>query len=592
MQTEINEPKEGDYLSVKQDGEDWPILICDEEMVQTFFTRSPRPGNARQADGTWGKEYKAGGPSISDRRFPAIFLGTLKVIWVPLKGLEPIDIDMGRAIRDSTSNPLLAKAWMEYISQYRGDKIVEWKCINHWKARLHAQRLDKTTPGGVKKEGLTAGKMPEGRKRKGTPKFRYPPEYRNEESDDEESDDLFLKGNTAGPKIKRESNNSISSEEMDALYGDPDPVYPRSSQSSKRSKLDLSGRFSMRPSTPLRASSGRLATPMPSTARHGTPFRSTNQKIGINDPNTVMIYVDNPHKMFKVRRSGLDASPLLSKFLTHHPENGWYIMSPMLSSLDANDFQPVGEYIDRREYQPNILDEGTIHVRLEGYLDPEMLRHEIVRCGTIYLVAQKLEMPGLQDLAFRKLKALASHYQALEILTVIELLFQIGSPEVRQYLTQHVADHYWNLILAETERMVETMRANVDLAKAVFGKLSGQDDKVKMEEIVKEEGKEEAADETKGGGTGGKIEDPSEEGEVDGMNNKAKVDGADEEGSLVEEKKEEAGNQTNKKEKTDETINQTEEEMVKTALRQSDEGQTEVDWVELVQKQSDLFEAF
>lgn len=309
-------------------------------------------------------------------------------------------------------------------------------------------------------------------------------------------------------------------------------------------------------------------------------------------PNTVMIYVDNPHKMFKVRRSGLDASPLLSNFLTHHPENGWYIMSPMLSSLDANDFQPIGEYIDRREYQPNILDEGTIHVRLEGYLDPEMLRHEIVRCGTIYLVAQKLEMPGLQDLAFRKLKALASHYQALEILTVIELLFQIGSPEVRQYLTQHVADHYWNLILAETERMVETMRANVDLAKAVFGKLSGQDDKVKMEDIVKEEGKEEAADETKGGGTRGKIEDPSEEGEVDGMNNKAKVDGADEEGSMVEEKKEEAGNQTNKKEKTDETINQTEEEMVKKALRQSDEGQTEVDWVELVQKQSDLFEAF
>lgn len=79
MQIEINEPKEGDYLSVKQDGEDWPILICDEEMVQTFFTRSPRPGNARQADGTWGKEYKAGGPSISDRRFPAIFLGTLKL---------------------------------------------------------------------------------------------------------------------------------------------------------------------------------------------------------------------------------------------------------------------------------------------------------------------------------------------------------------------------------------------------------------------------------------------------------------------------------------------------------------------------------
>lgn len=77
MQNEINEPREGDYLSSKKDGEDWPIVICDEEMIQTFFTRSPRPGNARQADGTWEKDYKAGGFSISDRRFPALYLGTL-----------------------------------------------------------------------------------------------------------------------------------------------------------------------------------------------------------------------------------------------------------------------------------------------------------------------------------------------------------------------------------------------------------------------------------------------------------------------------------------------------------------------------------
>ena len=79
MQFGINEPKEGDYLSIKQDEEDWPIVICDEEMIQTFFTRSPRPGSARQADGTWGKDYKTGGFSISERCFPAIYLGTLKL---------------------------------------------------------------------------------------------------------------------------------------------------------------------------------------------------------------------------------------------------------------------------------------------------------------------------------------------------------------------------------------------------------------------------------------------------------------------------------------------------------------------------------
>ena len=79
MQTEINEPREGDYYSVKKDGEDWPVVICDEEVIQTFFTRSPRPESARQADGTWGGSYKAGGTSISHRRFPALNLGTLEL---------------------------------------------------------------------------------------------------------------------------------------------------------------------------------------------------------------------------------------------------------------------------------------------------------------------------------------------------------------------------------------------------------------------------------------------------------------------------------------------------------------------------------
>ena len=185
--------------------------------------------------------------------------------------------------------------------------------------------------------------------------------------------------------------------------------------------------------------------------------------------------------MFKVKRRGLDASPLLSKLLTHHPENGWYIMSPLLSSLDADDFQPIGEFIDRREYHPNILDDGTVHVRLEGDLSPEMLRHQVARCGTVYRVAQMLEMPGLQDLAARKLKALAPHHQALEILTVIDLVFATGGPEMRGYLTRHVADHFWNLVVAETERMVEVMSANRALAEGVFGMLSGRGDEVKME---------------------------------------------------------------------------------------------------------------
>ena len=166
--------------------------------------------------------------------------------------------------------------------------MLEWKDLNHWKARLHAQRLDRTTPatpGRFKKERMPAGNLPECRKRKGTPVFRYPPGYRNEPFDDEESDDLFLpKDNIPGPKIKQESINSISSAEIDALYDDPDLPYTTSSQSSKRSKVDLSGRFSVKPPpTPLRAGTASLATPMPSPIRDGSLFSSTKKRIDVNE---------------------------------------------------------------------------------------------------------------------------------------------------------------------------------------------------------------------------------------------------------------------------------------------------------------------
>ena len=348
--------------------------------------------------------------------------------------------------------------------------------------------------------------------------------------------------------------------------------------------------------------------------------------------NTVIIYVDNPHKRFRVKRGGLDTSPLLSKLLTHRPEDGWYIMSPMLSSIDANDFQPVGEYIDRREYHPNILDDGTVHVRLEGDLSPEMLRFQVVRCGTIYQTATMLEMPGLQHLAFQKLKALSPHYRPLEILTVTELLFGIGGQQICQHLTQHVADHFWNLVLTETEKTAEVMGANEGLAKGVFRMLSGLDDKVKMEKKVKEEGKEETLGESKEGGkkvgegTVGKTDD--EERQARQPMSKAKPDhdpnrkadsgiAANNIKGTVPPRADidAAGNDDENKAKgNNEGLSQAEKDMLRTALRQAsdddeeeetsaanegaglgyaeEEAKTEDDWVRLVQKQSDLFEAF
>ena len=139
--------------------------------------------------------------------------------------------------------------------------------------------------------------------------------------------------------------------------------------------------------------------------------------------------------------------------------------------------------------------------------------------------------------------------------------------------------------------MADVMVANAALARAVFGKMSGKgddemkEDEDKDEDVKREEGKEGPKEE-------GLLSPKPKKEQVDSTNDGAKGHDAKREAGIVQENKDDAGTQPNKEEKTDEAVTQTEEEMVRMALRRSDEEQTEEDWVQLVQRQSDLFEAF
>ena len=74
-----NETVAGEFWIIKRDGEDWPVVISDEEIVRTFFKGRVRPFNARQADGTWPDDYKTGGTRAGLRCYPAVQLGLLRL---------------------------------------------------------------------------------------------------------------------------------------------------------------------------------------------------------------------------------------------------------------------------------------------------------------------------------------------------------------------------------------------------------------------------------------------------------------------------------------------------------------------------------
>lgn len=67
---------EGDFWMIQRGSEHWPVVICEESIVETYFKKKGRPENARQADGKWNKAYGSGGLDKDNKCFPAVFLGT------------------------------------------------------------------------------------------------------------------------------------------------------------------------------------------------------------------------------------------------------------------------------------------------------------------------------------------------------------------------------------------------------------------------------------------------------------------------------------------------------------------------------------
>ena len=169
-------------------------------------------------------------------------------------------------------------------------------------------------------------------------------------------------------------------------------------------------------------------------------------------------------------------------------------MSLPLAELDHDKFMPVGQYLMRGEYDPNIVDEGTEWVRLEATHGVQYdVSGEAVRSGIIYDTARTLEMPGLQDLAFRKLKALAQDrpHQPFEILEVVDRVFKGAQPDMKKYLVEYLAEQFWNFVVVENRKFTDVMEADEVLAKRVFGLLAGHpeaDLKNEAEEKMKVEG--------------------------------------------------------------------------------------------------------
>ena len=360
----------------------------------------------------------------------------------------------------------------------------------YWKDKLYATKLqeEQSSQHDVstnKKETLEA------RKRKRSVEFRDPFRWVDDGDDDDEG--LFLTSNPEPIKGKNgEVNfmsqvvNRMSQAENDTLYEDSDCFSQSKVFRSKNNKQDLFGRCITKP-TP----SNRINSTVAETEY--VPLSPINVRTNFTRRGSpkVSIYIGNPWEIVKVPLGLLDGSPFLQRELKHDSASGYQcrVMSPLLSKLTIGDFQPVTEFLACHEYHPRILDEGTPFACLQNITTNKGRRDEMMRCGTVYCVSHDLEMPTLGQLAIRKLKVLEPACRSVkEFLTVAGMIFRrsggndVGDDgaAVRAWLTNRLADRFWEFIMAETQTFVNVLKDNEELTKGVFGILS-RDGEVKKE---------------------------------------------------------------------------------------------------------------
>ncbi len=149
-------------------------------------------------------------------------------------------------------------------------------------------------------------------------------------------------------------------------------------------------------------------------------------------------------------------------------------MNPDLMVLEENDFQAIEQYLKTSDYHPYLINDGAGQAHLAGLTNTKERQKagaiELIRCGRLYCMAGFFQLPNLQGLILRKLKAIKA-YAAGPILETTKFVFEnLTDPEdeLRKYLVNFVAENFKSLNLKDPKAFWETLDASDELHIAVF----------------------------------------------------------------------------------------------------------------------------
>ncbi|TDZ27022.1 Origin recognition complex subunit 3 [Colletotrichum orbiculare MAFF 240422] len=199
--------KPGDHFLVKLKGyPQWPVIICDEEMLPETLIKS-RPVTAKRADGTYRDDYADGGKRANDRTFPVMYLRTNEFGWVPNSALQELTSEKAsEMLTDKIKKVELRDAF---------ELAIEQNPLDHYKEELHKYQEDL-----AKKQAAKEAKEAAKKNKKKTPAII---------DDDLEMPDADEEAPT--PKEKGKSKKRKAEEEV--------VTTPARTESAKKPKIKL-----------------------------------------------------------------------------------------------------------------------------------------------------------------------------------------------------------------------------------------------------------------------------------------------------------------------------------------------------------------
>ncbi|KAL8980712.1 MAG: hypothetical protein Q9205_004286 [Flavoplaca limonia] len=429
----------GQFWLVKSLGDEpaWPVFICPEEIVLEYFKKARnRPEAARRADGSFSKGY-----GRSQQLLPVLYLGNLRMRWAKRIQLEPLDLQAATGALDNNPDTALANAYTEYLEQYGLNDM------HYWSSRLLAKRMTENDSGDDEEEEVLRAQTQAQTLAQANAKTAQPSCLRRPRCDDSSDEENLRSLIPESKKLKFETIDDGS------LYSTLDHAPRRTSPQIQNERQSIYLRQTKVSAT---ACDAKIKT----------------EEVAFNK---IKIYVDNPYVIYSVKANSLDeASPFLASYC-HGSTGDCYIMTPWLTTISADDFRLIVEFVESGEYHPYIIDAGTDRAHLAGVSNVEDKKMEVLKCGVVYTLARQLNMPKLQALVISKLRTLQP-YPAEELIAMTDLAFGSGLSEedgLDKLLVSYIAGHYFDLSTAATSLFNKLLTANGHLRSQVFAMMAG-----------------------------------------------------------------------------------------------------------------------